>query len=472
MAFELRNQVKPAFAILGRPNVGKSTLFNRITRSRNALVADVPGVTRDVLLGVGKVGRAGYLVVDTGGIASDQGELGELVSRQALQALEECAAGVFVVDAREGLNATDEALARTLRRSGKPLFLAVNKSEAYDPDDLRADFASLGLGTPFPVSAAHGEGVEALVDAVTAGWPTLAELEEPPADAGVRVAIVGRPNVGKSTLANRMLGEDRLITCDMPGTTHDSVAVPLVRHGRHYTLIDTAGMRRRSRVSDVVEKFSAVKALQAIDLAQVVVVVIDAQEALTEQDLTVLGGVLEVGRSLVVAVNKWDGLSPDARAEIHRQLDRRLGFVDFAEVRLISALHGTGVGELFKAIDAAYASTQVEAPTPYITDLLQRALEAHNPPLVNGRRIKLRYAHLGGRSPPTIVIHGNQTDEVPGSYRRYLANFFRKALKLVGTPVEIEFRKSENPFEGRRNVLSKRQIKKRQRLRAFIARKS
>ena len=471
MAFELRNQVKPAFAILGRPNVGKSTLFNRITRTRNALVADVPGVTRDVQLGVGRVGRAGYLVVDTGGIAADQGELGQQVSRQALQALEECAAGVFVVDAREGLTAIDETLARELRRSGKPLFLAVNKAEAFDPAQLRADFSSLGLGEPHPISAAHGEGVEDLVAAVTAGWSSREALEEPPAEGGVRVAVVGRPNVGKSTLVNRMLGEERMITCDMPGTTHDSVAVPLERHGRRYTLIDTAGMRRRGRVSDVVEKFSAVKALQAIELAQVVVVVIDAREALTEQDLTVLGGVLDVGRSLVVAVNKWDGMSPEARAEIHRQLDRRLDFVDFAEVRTISALHGTGVGELFSAIDAAYRSTQVDAPTPLITELLERALEAHNPPLVNGRRIKLRYAHLGGRNPPTIIIHGNQVDEVPGSYRRYLANFYRKALRLVGTPVAIEFRQGANPYEGRRNELSKRQIKKRQRLRAFIARK-
>jgi GTPase len=468
MTFEIRNQVKPAFAIIGRPNVGKSTLFNRITRTRNALVADVPGVTRDVQLGIGRVGRAGYLVVDTGGIAADLGELGELVSAQAMLALEECVAGVFVVDGREGLNAVDEALARALRRSGKPLFLAVNKTEDGDLPALRAEYSCLGLGMPYPVSGAHGQGIEALVAAVTADWPTL---DDEPLTGGVRVAIVGRPNVGKSTLTNRMLGEDRMITCDMPGTTHDSVAVPLNRHGREYTLIDTAGIRRRSRVIDVVEKFSAVKTLQAIDLAQVVVVVMDARDSLTEQDLSVLGLVLEVGRSLVIAVNKWDGLAPELRAEMQRQLDRRLDFVDFAEVRIISALHGTGVGELFASIDTAYTSSQIEVPTSLLTDLLYKALEAHSPPLVHGRRIKLRYAHMGGRNPPTIVIHGNQTESVPGSYKRYLANFFRKSLKLTGTPVMIELRQGENPFEGRRNQLTARQLKKRNRLRDHVKKK-
>jgi GTP-binding protein len=468
MAQEIRNQLKPAFAILGRPNVGKSTLFNRITRTRNALVADVPGVTRDVQLGVGRVGRAGYLVVDTGGIAADQGEIGELVSRQAMQALEECDAGVFVVDAREGLNATDEALARSLRRSGKPLFLAVNKSEGSDPEQLKAEYSRLGLGEPWPVSAAHGHGVDDLVEAVTAGWTLHEEAEAARDPETIRVAIVGRPNVGKSTLVNRMLGEERMITCDMPGTTHDSVTIPHHRHGRDYLLIDTAGIRRKAKVTDVVEKFSAVKTLQAIELAQVVVVVLDAQEALTDQDLAVLGSVLEVGRSLVVVINKWDGLQPDQRAEIQRQVDRRLEFVDFAVVRTISALHGTGVGELFGDIEAAWKSGRIEVPTPLLTDLLYRALEAHNPPLVNGRRIKLRYAHMGGKNPPIVVIHGNQVDSVPATYKRYLSSFFRKALKLVGTPVQIELRQGENPFEGRKNVLTARQVKKRQRLREHI----
>jgi len=467
LSLELRQQLKPAFAIIGRPNVGKSTLFNRITRTRDALVADVPGVTRDVKLGVGRIGRAAYLVVDTGGI-TDEGELAAAVTQQALQALDECAAGVFVVDAREGLTATDEELARQLRRSGKPILLAVNKAESMNPDLVRAEYASLGLGDPHPVSAAHGSGVEELVAAVTRDWPRQDELAEEEAASGVRVAIVGRPNVGKSTLVNRMLGEERMLTADLPGTTHDSVAVPLERHGRHYTLIDTAGIRRRSRVTDVVEKFSAVKTLQAIDLAQVVVVVLDARESLSEQDLTVLGGVLEVGRSLVVAVNKWDGMSVEAREEMKRQIDRRLEFVDFAEIRFISALHGTGVGELFEAIEAAHRSAYIEVQTSDLTELLYRAIESHNPPLVNGRRIKLRYAHMGGKNPPTIIIHGNQTDSVPDSYRRYLASFYRKALRLVGTPVKIEFKHGDNPFHGRKNPLTKRQIKKRQRLRAHI----
>lgn len=468
MTQEIRNQLKPAFAIIGRPNVGKSTLFNRITRTRNALVADSPGVTRDVQLGLGRVGKGGYLVVDTGGITENQGELGELVTQQALHALDECAAGVLVVDAREGLNATDEQLARSLRRSGKPLFLAVNKAESSDLEQLNAEFSRLGLGEPYPVSAAHGLGIDELIAAVTAGWD-LGDNEDSKRDPEtIRVAIAGRPNVGKSTLVNRMLGEERMITCDMPGTTHDSITVPLNRHGRDYLLIDTAGIRRRGKVTDVVEKFSAVKTLQAIELAQVVVVVLDAQDSLTEQDLTVLGGVLEVGRSLVVAINKWDGLPVDQRAEVHKQVDRRLEFVDFAEIRTISALHGTGVGELFGAIEAAWRSSRIVVPTSQLNELLERALETHSPPLVRGRRIKLRYAHMGGHNPPTIIIHGNQVDSMPGSYKRYLSNFFRKALKLVGTPVAIEFRQGENPFAGRKNELNAGQIKKRQRLREHV----
>ena len=468
MTIELRQQLRPAIAIIGRPNVGKSTLFNRITRTRDALVADVPGVTRDVKLGIGRIGRAAYLVVDTGGIATDQGELADLVSRQALQALDECAAGVFVVDAREGLTSTDEELARQLRRSGKPIHLAVNKAESANPDLLRAEYSRLGLGNPLPISAAHGLGVDELIATVTAGWLKVDELEQDDPESGIRVAIVGRPNVGKSTLVNRMLGEERMITADLPGTTHDSVAVPLERHGHRYTLIDTAGIRRKSRVTDVVEKFSAVKTLQSIDIAQVVVVVLDARDALTEQDLTVLGGVLNVGRSLVIAVNKWDGMTPDAREEVKRQLDRRLQFVDFAETRFISALHGTGVGELFGAIDAAHASAYVDVQTSELTELLYRAVEQHNPPLVNGRRIKLRYAHMGGKNPPIVVIHGNQTDAVPDTYRRYLSSFYRRVLKLTGTPVKIEFKQGENPFKGNRNPLTKRQVKKRQRLREHI----
>jgi len=462
MALDIRRDAKPALALLGRPNVGKSTLFNRLTRTRDALVADVPGVTRDIKVGVGKVGRAAYLVVDTGGIDEVADPLATRISQQALHALEECAAGLMLLDGRAGLTPADRTLAQHLRRSNKPLFVAINKAEGLDSDTLTAEFAELGLPS-FAISSAHGSGVAAMIESITAEW-----LEPPDAttatDTGIRVAICGRPNVGKSTLTNRMLGEQRMTTADLPGTTHDSVAIPMQRHGRDYTLIDTAGLRRKSRVSDVIEKFSAVKALQAIDLAHVVLVVLDAREGLSDQDLSVLGSVIECGRSLVIAVNKWDGLAPDLREEMRRQVDRRLEFVNFAKIHHISALHGTGVGDLFDTIDAAWRSAFVEVPTKVLTDLLERAIEQHSPPLVRGRRIKLRYAHFGGKNPPTIVIHGTQTDEVPDTYRRYLANFYRHALRLVGTPVRIEFKFGENPFEGRRNPLTKRQVEKRRRL--------
>lgn len=463
MTFDIQRDAKPALALLGRPNVGKSSLFNRLTRSRDALVADVPGVTRDIKVGVGRVGSAAYLVVDTGGIDDTDDPLAARVSRQALLALEECAAGLLIVDGKEGLTPADRELAQALRRSNKPLFLAVNKTEGLDAETVAAEYAELGLHPVFPVSAAHGAGVAAMVEHLTASWSPPPESVAT-TDTSIRVAICGRPNVGKSTLTNRMLGEARMLTADMPGTTHDSVAIPLTRHGRDYTLIDTAGLRRRARVTDVVERFSAIKALQAIDLAHVVLVVLDAREGVSDQDLSVLAAVLECGRSLLVAVNKWDGLSTELREEMKRQIDRRLDFVDFAEVHYISALHGTGVGDLFDTIDAAYRSAHVEAPTAALTELLERALERHSPPLVRGRRIKLRYAHFGGKNPPTIIIHGSQTDEVPDSYRRYLANFYRKALHLVGTPVRIEFKFGENPFEGRKNPLTKRQIQKRRRL--------
>ncbi|MGE0334269.1 MAG: ribosome biogenesis GTPase Der [Gammaproteobacteria bacterium] len=462
MALDISRDAKPALALLGRPNVGKSTLFNRLTRTRDALVADVPGVTRDIKVGVGRVGRAAYLVVDTGGIDDSDDPLATKVSQQAVSALEESAAGLLMVDGRAGLTAADRALAEALRRSNRPLYLAINKAEGGDADLLCAEFADLGLRA-FAISSAHGTGVHAMIDEITAEWlePPEASAEK---DRSIRVAICGRPNVGKSTLTNRMLGEPRMITADLPGTTHDSVAIPLTRHGREYTLIDTAGLRRRSRVTDVVEKFSAIKSLQAIDLAHVVLVLLDAREGVSEQDLSVLGTVVECGRSLVIAVNKWDGLDHGLRDEMRRQLDRRLEFVDFAAIHFISALHGTGVGDLFATIDAAYRSAHVEVPTKRLTDLLERAVEQHSPPLVHGRRIKLRYAHFGGKNPPTIVIHGTQTDEVPDSYRRYLANFYRHALRLVGTPVRIEFKFGDNPFEGRKNPLTKRQVQKRRRL--------
>ncbi|MSR15146.1 MAG: ribosome biogenesis GTPase Der [Gammaproteobacteria bacterium] len=463
MTLDIRRDTKRALALLGRPNVGKSTLFNRLTRTRDALVADTPGVTRDVKVGVGKLGSASYLVVDTGGIDDTGSPLAPQISQQALLALKECECGLLLIDGRDGITGADRELARQLRKSNKPLYLAVNKTEGHDPETITAEFAELGLNPVFAISASHGSGVVAMIEEITAQWVTP-EAEEGGADDSIRVAICGRPNVGKSTLANRMLGEQRMITADLPGTTHDSVAVPMERHGHHYTLIDTAGLRRKSKVTDVVEKFSAIKSLQAIDLAHVVVVVLDAREGLSEQDLTVLGSVVECGRSLVIAVNKWDGLSPDLREAMKSEMDRRLDFVDFATVHTISALHGTGVGDLFDSIDAAWRSAHIEVPTKMLTELLEVALDRHNPPLVRGRRIKLRYAHFGAKNPPTIIIHGSQTDEVPVSYQRYLSNFFRSALKLVGTPVRIQFKYGDNPFKGRHNPLTRRQVQKRQRL--------
>lgn len=467
MALDIRRDTKRAVALLGRPNVGKSTLFNRLTKTRDALVADVPGVTRDVKVGVGRIGTASYLVVDTGGIDNSNAPLAAQITQQALLALEECESGLLLIDAREGLTSADRELAQHLRKSNKPLYLAVNKCEGQDPEAVAAEYAELGIHPVFAISASHGTGVASMIDAITAAWVPQ-DTQDAVADAGIRVAICGRPNVGKSTLVNRMLGEHRMITADLPGTTHDSVAIPLERHGRNYTLIDTAGLRRKSKVTDVIEKFSAIKSLQAIDLAHVVVVVLDAREGLSDQDLTVLGSVVECGRSLVVAINKWDGLSSDLRDEMRREIDRRLDFVDFATTHTISALHGTGVGELFETIDAAWQSAHVDVPTKVLTELLELALERHSPPLIRGRRIKLRYAHFGAKNPPTVIIHGTQTDEVPATYQRYLSNFFRNALKLVGTPVRIEFKFGENPFEGRRNPLTWRQVQKRRRLMQHI----
>jgi len=463
---------KPVIAIIGRPNVGKSTLFNRLTKTRDALVADVAGVTRDVNVGIGKLGRAAYLVADTGGIESTaSGTLGAQVSAHALSIARESAALIFLVDAEDGLNSEDEYIAQAIRKTDIPVYLVINKIDHRDPDIAAADFARLGLGTAHPIAAISGYGVETLIDTITAGWAGDDEYTPGTATDTIRIAVVGRPNVGKSTLVNRMLGEDRMITADMPGTTHDSVATDFERRGKHYTLIDTAGLRRRGRVSDVVEKFSAIKALQAIELAAVIVVVIDGTEAVTDQDAHLLGLVVESGRSVVIAVNKWDGLADDQRTQIRRELDRKLAFIDYAERLFISALHGTGVGELFNKINAAWRSSQLTAKTNAVTELLQLAVAAHAPPLIHGRRIKLRYAHFGGRNPPTIVVHGNQTESIPDAYRRYLANFFREKFRLVGTPVRVEFKQGSNPYENKRNTLTPRQVQSRRRLMQHVKRK-
>ena len=457
----------PVIALVGRPNVGKSTLFNRLTRTRDALVADVPGLTRDRKYGEGRVGERPFIVVDTGGLAAGDLELDGLMERQAWQAIEEADLVFFLVDAREGLTGVDEAIAVDLRRRGKPLTLVVNKTDGLDADTALGEFHRLGLGEPQPVSATHGRGVERLLRSALAALPPPAagEAAEAPADdRTVRVAVVGRPNAGKSTLINRMLGEQRVLASDQPGTTRDSIFIHFERDGVAYTLIDTAGVRRRARVTEAIEKFSIIKTLQAIDAAHVVILLLDARTGIGEQDATLAGYIAEKGRALVLAVNKWDGLEPHERRMVKDQLDRKLPFLGFASVLFISALHGTGVGELFPLARRAHASAMRELSTPQLTEILERVVAAHQPPLVRGRRIKLRYAHQGGRNPPRIVIHGNQTENVPENYRRYLENAFRDALKLTGTPVRIEFRTGGNPYQGRRNTLTPRQVSRRRRL--------
>jgi GTPase len=455
----------PVIVLVGRPNVGKSTLFNRLTQTRDALVADQPGLTRDRLYGVGKVGERPYVVVDTGGISHAADGIEALMDKQVRAAVEEADHLLFMVDARDGLTAGDEAIAQQLRRTGKPVTLLVNKSESLDKAMAGADFHALGLGEPAPISAAHGRGVKPLINEVLENLP--GEEIAPEAESGIRVAMVGRPNVGKSTLINRMLGEERVVAFDQPGTTRDSIFIPFERDGRRYTLIDTAGIRRRANVWEAIEKFSVIKTLQAIEQSNVVVLLLDAHQGIAEQDATLAGHILESGRALVLAINKWDGLQPDERDQVKAALDRKLPFLDFATHRFISALHGSGVGELYGAIQHAYTNATRDLATPELTRILLAAVQEHQPPLVHGRRIKLRYAHQGGRNPPLVIIHGNQTEAVPDSYRRFLIGRFRQALKLDGTPIRIEFRTGENPFKGRKNTLTPRQVRKRQRLRQF-----
>jgi GTPase len=458
----------PVIALVGRPNVGKSTLFNRLTRTRDALVAAEPGLTRDRKYGDGRIGDRPFIVVDTGGLAAGDRELDGLMERQAWQAIEEADLVFFLVDARDGLTGTDEDIAADLRRRGKPLTLVVNKTDGLDENTALSEFYRLGLGEPQPVSAAHGRGVERLLQTALAALPLPAHggtVEDEPADEqAVRVAVVGRPNAGKSTLINRLLGEERVLASDQPGTTRDSIFIPFERDGVAYTLIDTAGVRRRARVTEAIEKFSIIKTLQSIDAARVVILVFDARAGIGEQDAALAGYIAEKGRALVLAVNKWEGLEPYERRVVKDQLDRKLPFLGFASVRFISALHGTGVGDLFPLVRRAYDSAMRELSTPQLTGILEQAVTAHQPPLVRGRRIRLRYAHQGGRNPPLIVIHGNQTESVPETYRRYLENAFRTALKLSGTPVRIEFRTGGNPYQGRRNTPTPRQASRRRRL--------
>jgi GTPase len=454
--------VLPVVALIGRPNVGKSTLFNAMTGTRDALVADFPGLTRDRQYGFARRTDVPCIVVDTGGLVEKADQIESLMVAQTERAIAEADRLIVLVDGRAGLTPQDEFAAQLARRSGKPVVLAVNKTEGFDLNMAVADFHQLGLGEPHPIAAAHDQGVVSLLEAALQGLEP--DLSDGPDAGGIRVAVIGRPNVGKSTLINRLLGENRLVAFDQPGTTRDAVMVPFERDGERYTLIDTAGLRRRARVEEAIEKFSVIKTLQAIETANVVVAVMDAHENVAEQDASLLGMAIEQGKALVLAVNKWDNIPAEQREEIRGQVEQRLKFADFAPIHFISARHGSGVGELLRTVREVYAAAMRDMSTPELTRVLEAAIVSHQPPLVSGRRIKLRYAHQGGRNPPVIVIHGNQTDHVPDAYRRYLVNVYRQAFDLEGTPVRVVFRAEENPFAGKRNPLTPRQRRKRKRL--------
>lgn len=478
----------PVVALVGRPNVGKSTLFNRLTHSRDALVADFPGLTRDRQYGQASYEQRQFIVVDTGGITGDEEGIDAHMAHQSLQAIEEADAVFFLVDARSGLVPADQMIADHLRKTDKQVFLVANKVDGIDGDSESAEFYALGLGDIHQIAATHGRGVAQLIQKALSpldvDFPEMAQAEttvdeELDAEAQlerlqnlpIKLAIVGKPNVGKSTLTNRILGEERVVVYDLPGTTRDSVFIPLQRDDREYILIDTAGVRKRKRVADAVEKFSIVKTLKAIEEANVVLLVIDAREGISDQDLSLLGFVLNSGRSLVIAVNKWDGLDSDVKDDIKRELDRRLGFIDFARLHFISALHGSGVGNLFESVIEAYHSATKRINTAMLTQIMELAQDDHQPPLVRGRRVKMKYAHAGGYNPPVIVVHGNQVQDLPMSYKRYLMNYFRKALKVMGTPIKIEFREGSNPFEGKKNSLTLTQQRKRRRMMAYHKKK-
>ncbi|UPG92270.1 ribosome biogenesis GTPase Der [Luteibacter aegosomaticola] len=458
----------PVIALVGRPNVGKSTLFNALTRSRDALVADMPGVTRDRHYGISHLGDRPFVVVDTGGLSgSDEGIEG-LTAQQVRLAIAEANLLVFVVDARDGILPLDASILGELRRSGKPVIVVVNKTDGTDEPTVMAEFASFGVAETLPMSAAHNRGVDRLV---THAMPYLPLDEDDGAEArmsleeqGIRVAIVGRPNAGKSTLINRLLGEERLIVSDLAGTTRDPIRVPLERDGKRFTLIDTAGVRRKARVEEALEKFSVIKTLQSISAAQVTLIVIDARENLADQDLTLIGHVIEEGRALVVAVNKWDGLDAYQRDQTVKALERRLQFASWAKIVFISALHGSGMRELMRSVVRAHAAATKVLTASDLTRALEKAYESYQPPLVRGHAPKLRYAHPGGNNPPTIVIHGSRTKHIAPAYRRYLENFFRTRYKLEGTPIRIDFRDGENPFAGKKNVLTASQARSRQRM--------
>lgn len=498
----------PVVALVGRPNVGKSTLFNRLTRTRDALVADFPGLTRDRKYGQANIAGYDFIVIDTSGIDGTEEGVEEKMAEQSLLAIEEADVVLFLVDARAGLTSADIGIANYLRqRQHKTTVVVANKTDGLDADSHCAEFYQLGLGEIAQIAASQGRGVTQLIEDVltplaesmnasesavensdilenaadeweldfdfsdendTALLDEVLEEEQLEQEKNIKIAIVGRPNVGKSTLTNRILGEDRVVVYDLPGTTRDSIYIPMEHDGQQYTIIDTAGVRKRGKVHLVVEKFSVIKTLQAIQDANVVLLTIDAREGISDQDLSLLGFILNAGRSLVIVVNKWDGLDQDIKDRVKSELDRRLDFIDFARVHFISALHGSGVGKLFDSVKEAYACATQKMTTSMLTRILQMATDEHQPPLISGRRIKLKYAHPGGYNPPIIVIHGNQPDKLPDSYKRYLSNYYRRSLKIIGSPIRLLFQEGNNPFAGKRNTLTPTQLRKRKRLMKFI----
>ncbi|WMQ73132.1 MAG: GTPase Der [Sodalis sp.] len=474
----------PVVALVGRPNVGKSTLFNRLTRTRDALVADFPGLTRDRKYGRAEWEGHEFIVIDTGGIDGMEGGVETRMAGQSLVAIEEADIVLLMVDGRAGLMAADQSIAKHLRSRQKTTVIVANKTDGIDADSAVGDFYALGMGNIVPISASHGRGINNLLEQVLLPlddaddkdefdlWPddeaeALAqeEEEEPfdPQSLPIKLAIVGRPNVGKSTLTNCILGEERLVAYGMPGTTRDSIYIPMVRDERKYVLIDTAGVRKRGKVTEMVEKFSVIKTLRAIENANVVLLVLDAHAGVSYQDLSLLGFILNSGRSLVIAINKWDGLSSETRDNLKQALDHRLGFIDFARVHFISALHSMGIDNLFESVNEAYQCATKRVSTALLTRIMRMAVDEHRPPLLRGRRVKPKYAHAGGYNPPIVVIHGTQVKDLPDSYKRYLMNYFRRSLEIMGTPIRIQFNEAANPFAGRRNTLTPAQLRKRKR---------
>lgn len=480
----------PVVALVGRPNVGKSTLFNRLTRTRDALVADFPGLTRDRKYGRAFLSGYEFIVVDTGGIDGTEEGIETKMAEQSLAAIEEADVVLFMTDARAGLTAADLSIAQHLRSRQKTTFVVANKIDGIDADSACAEFWSLGLGEVYQMAAAQGRGVTNMIEyaltpyAEAMGIERQGEEEEVDErqyteeeaeaeqkrlqDLPIKLAIIGKPNVGKSTLTNRILGEERVVVYDEPGTTRDSIYIPMERDGREYVIIDTAGVRRRSKVHEVIEKFSVIKTLKAVEDANVVLLIIDAREGIAEQDLGLLGFALNAGRALVIAVNKWDGIDQGVKDRVKSELDRRLGFIDFARIHFISALHGTGVGHLFESIEEAYDSATRRVSTSMLTRIMQMSQDDHQPPLVNGRRVKLKYAHAGGYNPPIVVIHGNQVSKLPDSYKRYMMNYFRRSLKVVGTPIQLRFQEGDNPFENKVEKLTMSQERRRKRALSHI----